>query len=186
MNLKYFNFKTSKGFTLVELLISLGILSVISIISSQILVTLVSSSVDIQKKNEIELQYSFISQKLVKIISDGTNAVVSDNGNVLNISQGSNRTCFAIDTSGILKMQIININTPSCPVANHPSYTNKDLIDSNDIKIVKIPNKNYFTLVNNSNPQQIEISFKIEGTSSNPKSQDLERTITLRKTFKSL
>jgi prepilin-type N-terminal cleavage/methylation domain-containing protein len=182
MKIKSFIFGNSKAFTLVELLISLGILAVISIISSQILVTLVSTSVNIQKKNEIELQYSFISQKMIKIIGDGTLASVSSGGNILEISQGSTKTCFGVD-NGVIEMQLIQ-STANCPVSSNSSYV--PLNNKAKIEITTQGNQAPFLIVSNSNPIQVRILFKVEDALDSNTFQLFERIVTLRKTYKSL
>lgn len=173
-----FFFKNTKGFTLVELLVSLGVIAVITITTTQILVSLINSSIEVEKRNLIELNYSFVSQKLVKIIEDGTQASVNSTGDVLTVNQGSTTTCFAINSNSIK----IQNSKSSCPDSSDTSY--QDLVDSTKIKVIKDGTNNFFSLVSSSNPIQVRIIFKVEDASDSTKFQTLERIITLRKTFK--
>ena len=60
----------NKGFTLVELLIVILLLTVIAVISSDMVINLTSTSTKIQNKLNLEEDYTFLNSKLTKIIQD--------------------------------------------------------------------------------------------------------------------
>ena len=66
----------NKGFTLVEMLITLAIISIILVVSSEFLINLVNSSVKIQSRNEVEQNYNFIITKMAKMLQDSTNVTL--------------------------------------------------------------------------------------------------------------
>lgn len=81
--------KSQRGFTLVELLISVSLLVIISIVSVSTITTLLRSSVKGQMGVDIESASSFVFLKMENDIKKSYNAVVSPSGSTLTLYQGS-------------------------------------------------------------------------------------------------
>lgn len=81
--------KLQKGFTLVELLISVSLLAIVSLVSVNIIVSLLRSSVKAQMAIDIEQASSFVFLKMENDIKKSYNAETSPSGKTLTLYQGS-------------------------------------------------------------------------------------------------
>lgn len=77
------------GFTLMELLISVSLLAIVSLVSVNIIVTLLRSSVKAQMAVDIEQASSFVFLKMENDIKKSYFAEVKESGTKLVLSQGS-------------------------------------------------------------------------------------------------
>jgi prepilin-type N-terminal cleavage/methylation domain-containing protein len=154
--------KNNKGFTLVELLITLGILSVIMVVSSEFLINLVNTSVKIQSKNEVEQNYNFIVTKLTKMLQDSTS--VSMNGAAINFTLGNQN--YLLEKN-----------------SNDDLVLNGTQISSVDIK--QLPNLDIFEVAS-QDPIQVKLNFELvkDFATKYESSQNVERIITLRRSYK--
>lgn len=157
----------NKGFTLVELLVTIGIVAVISIISSEFLLNLLSTSVNVQNKNEVEQAYTFVGTKLVKMIEEAEEVVI-DNSNQLKITLNGNVYLVFVDTTN---QKILIYNDP--------------LVSNSNVKVSSISDTiPVFSYQNDINPTQIKINLKFEVPSDYGSRQDLVRIATVRKSYK--
>jgi len=155
--------KNNKGFTLVELLVTLGLLTVITIVSSDFLLNLVSASVRIQNKATLEQNYSFISSKLVKMIEEADDVSVLNSSKALILLEGIS---YEIE---LKNSQILINNLP---------ITSSDNVSLSSTEVFKFERT--------SNPEQVRIKlrFDVDAGSNIGASQDLERVVTIRKSYK--
>lgn len=154
--------RNNSGFTLVELLVTLGLITVITFMSSDFLLNLVSASVRIQNKATLEQNYSYISSKLIKMIEEADSVTVT-NGKI-NISlDGTNYVVELKD--GQLEMNDLEISSASN---------------------LKISSEEAFSYFRSSNPVQIVIKLNFEvdaGSTTIGASQEFERIVTVRKSY---
>ncbi len=153
--------KRNSGFTLVELLVTLGLISVILVVSSEFLINLVNTSVKIQSKNEVEQNYNFIVTKMTKIIQD-SNSVVLDGSDLVASKDG-------VDYRFALVGNSLTLNG----------------LELSSLSVLEITNSSVFSIIS-ANPQQVKINFLIEKDTGTKfeSSQEVKRTITLRRSYK--
>ncbi len=153
--------KRNSGFTLVELLVTLGLISIILVVSSEFLINLVNTSVKIQSKNEVEQNYNFIVTKMTKIIQD-SNSVVLDGSDLVASKDG-------VDYRFALVGNSLTLNG----------------LELSSLSVLQITNTSVFSIISN-NPQQVKINFRIEKDAGTKfeSSQEVKRTITLRRSYK--
>jgi prepilin-type N-terminal cleavage/methylation domain-containing protein len=153
--------KKNSGFTLVELLVTLGLISIIIVVSSEFLLNLVGASVKIQSKNDVEQNYNFIVTKMTKIIQD-SNSVSLQGSDLVAIKSGEE---FRFNLNGGIL------------------YLNNFPISS--ISVVPITDKAPFEIISD-NPQQVKINLSIQKDAGTKfySSQEITRTITLRRSYK--
>jgi len=157
----------NKGFTLIELLITIGIVAVVSIISSDFLINLLSTSVVVQNKNEVEQSYTYVSTKLIKMIEEA-DEVVLINSNTMKITLNGVVYSVFLDT---INKQILILNKP--------------LVSNLNVKISPISDTlPVFSYQNELNPIQIKINLKFEVLDDLGSIQELNRIITVRKSYK--
>jgi|APCry1669188879_1035177.scaffolds.fasta_scaffold87869_2 prepilin-type N-terminal cleavage/methylation domain-containing protein len=163
---------SNQGFTLVELLISVGLISVILVVSIQFLLNLVSNSVRIQNRIDVEQNANFISAKITKLISDANSATLNSSSKVTFITNG---VTYALELkNGVLYLQ----NTLDTSVLASPLNDSSIIISG----VNTIP----FELSTTTNPQQLKMKLKFEiGSGTNlGASQNIEKIITIRKSYK--
>lgn len=155
--------KNNSGFTLVELLVTLGLITIITIVSSDFLLNLVSASVRIQNKATLEQNYSYISSKLVKMIEEADDVSIVNSSKIVIILDGVSYTTE-------LKNGQITINDT--------------LISSTDN--LTISSTEAFKLTRSSNPEQLRIflDFSVDPGTNIGATQTLERIVTVRKSYK--
>jgi prepilin-type N-terminal cleavage/methylation domain-containing protein len=153
--------KKNSGFTLVELLVSLGLISIIVVVSSEFLINLVNTSVKIQSKNEVEQNYNFIITKMTKIIQD-SNSVVMEGSDLIANKDGVEYR-FSIKNDNLLLNGL--------PLSS--------------IQVLTVTNKPAFDIIS-ENPQQVKIDLLIQKDAGTKfqSSQEVQRTITLRRSYK--
>ena len=153
--------KKNSGFTLVELLVSLGLISIIVVVSSEFLINLVNTSVKIQSKNEVEQNYNFIITKMTKIIQD-SNSVVMEGSDLIANKDG-------VEYRFSLKNDSLLLN--GLPLSS--------------IQVLTVTNKPAFDIIS-ENPQQVKIDLLIQKDAGTKfqSSQEVQRTITLRRSYK--
>lgn len=163
--------KNNKGFTLIEMVITITLIAVIVVISSDFILNLISSSIKIQNADTLEQNYSFISNKLVKMIQEADSVTIV------------NPTKIQINLYGTLY---------EVEVKSGGIYLNSALVtDPNTISIGAAQgnsNNDIFSYISSSNPQQVKIKllFSIDANlgSKYAVSQGLERIATVRKSYK--
>ena len=153
--------KKNSGFTLVELLVSLGLISIIVVVSSEFLINLVNTSVKIQSKNEVEQNYNFIITKMTKIIQD-SNSVVTEGSDLIANKDGV-EYWFSLKNDNLLLNGL--------PLSS--------------IQVLTVTNKPAFDIIS-ENPQQVKIDLLIQKDAGTKfqSSQEVQRTITLRRSYK--
>lgn len=155
----------NKGFTLVELLITVGLITIITIVSSDFLLNLVSSSVRIQNKATLEQNYSFITSKIVKLIQEADSVAITSSSEI-------NITLDGVTQSVKLIGGTLVVNSTDFPL----SYSGNLNISSDEA----------FAFISSSNPQQIKIKlkFNLDSETKLGADQDFERIVTVRKSYK--
>lgn len=153
----------NKGFTLVELLVTLGLITIISIVSSDFLINLVSASVRIQNKATLEQNYSFISSKLVKMIEEADEVSIGNSGKIT-----------------------INLEGVSYPVELKDGQILINNIKLSSAENVSISSEEAFKYTRTSNPEQImiKLKFDVDSGSRIGATQNFERIVTVRKSYK--
>lgn len=175
--------RINSGFTLVELLISLAVIAVIAVVSSQILISLVSTSVNVQRKNDIEQSYTIILQKLTKIIQDGNNASSASNSANPNAPLQINTT-FDITCFRLLNNELQMGANQITPCSSLGSNAYRNLTFSNTVIVSAINPTTPPFFISSSNPVQVRIRLKFTDPLDSTFSQEVDRTVTLRKTYK--
>ncbi len=153
--------KNNKGFTLVELLVTLGLITIITFLSSDFLINLVSSSVRIQNKASLEQSYSLTAAKLVKMIEEADNVSISSATKMIIVLEG---VSYTVD---LLRGQVL--------------INNISISSADNLLVSQIGNQSAFSFVRSSNPQQIKLNLKF---SIGDEVQELERIVTVRKSYK--
>lgn len=176
-------FRINSGFTLIELLISLAVIAVIAIVSSQILISLVSTSVNVQRKNDIEQSYTIILQKLTKIIQDGNNASSASSSANLNAPLQVN-SVFDIICFRLLNNELQMGTNQLTPCSSLESNSYRNLTFSNTVIVSSINSTTPPFFISSSNPVQVRIRLKFTDPLDPEFSQEVDRTVTLRKTYK--
>jgi prepilin-type N-terminal cleavage/methylation domain-containing protein len=153
--------KNNSGFTLVELLVTLGLISIILVVSSEFLINLVNTSVKIQSKNEVEQNYNFIVTKMTKIIQD-SNSVVLEGSELVATKDG-------VDYRFALVGNSLTLNG----------------LKLSSISVLPITNTSVFAIISD-NPQQVKVNLMVEKDAGTKfeSSQEIKRTITLRRSYK--
>lgn len=155
--------KSKRGFTLVELLVVILLLTVISIISSDMIISLTATSTKVQNKISLEEEYTFLNAKLTKLIQDADS--VSFTGGVLNIIYTNKTYQLAYnDVNKSLSLDRIQLTDSEIGVSSPLNIT-----------------------VTGTNPQVVYITFGISKDFSNARLKTetkFEKRITLNKTYK--
>ena len=154
--------KRNSGFTLVELLVTLGLISVILVVSSEFLINLVNTSVKIQSKNEVEQNYNFIVTKMAKIIQD-SNSVVMEGSDLIANKDGVEYK-FSLKNNNLLLNEL--------PLSS--------------IQVLTIENGPAAFAIISEDPQQVKINLLVKKDAGTKfeSSQEVKRTITLRRSYK--
>jgi prepilin-type N-terminal cleavage/methylation domain-containing protein len=154
--------KRNSGFTLVELLVTLGLISIILVVSSEFLINLVNTSVKIQSKNEVEQNYNFIVTKMAKIIQD-SNSVVMEGSDLIANKDGVEYK-FSLKNNNLLLNELPLSSIQVLTIENGPAAF--DIISED--------------------PQQVKINLLVKKDAGTKfeSSQEVKRTITLRRSYK--
>jgi len=162
MILKKFK-ENNKGFTLVELLVVILLLTVISVISSDMIISLTATSTKVQNKISLEEEYTFLNAKLTKLIQDADSVTYS--GGVLSIMYTNKTYKLSFnDTTNSLLLDGIQLTESEIGVTSPLVIT-----------------------VSGTNPQVVYIAFGISKDSANTRLKTetkFEKRITLNKTYK--
>jgi prepilin-type N-terminal cleavage/methylation domain-containing protein len=160
--------KNNSGFTLVELLVTIGLLTVITIVSSDFLLNLVSASVRIQNKATLEQNYSYISSKLVKMIEEADDVSIVNSSKMVIILDGISYT-VELKNGQITINDILISSTENLTISSSSP-------DSTDA----------FRYSRSANPEQIGLllKFTVDSGSKIEATQTLERIVTVRKSYK--
>jgi len=161
----------------------MGVIAVITVVSSQILISLVSTSVNVQRKNEIEQTYTIIMQKLTKIIQDGNNASSASSSvnlfSPLQVNTPLDITCFRM-LNNELQMAI----TPNTACSSVAGSSYRNLSFAKNIVVTTINSTTPPFFISDSNPVKVRIRLKFSDPLDPTFNQEVDRTITLRKTYK--
>ncbi len=154
----------NKGFTLVELLVVVLLITVVSVISSDMIISLTSTSTKIQNKISLEEEYSFLNVKLTKLIQDSDSVSYNSVSKKLSIVYPTKTfTLSFIESSSMLVL---------------------DNIQLTDSEIGK--SAPFVLTVTGTNPQVVYISFGISKDFNNSRLKTevkFEKRITLNKTY---
>jgi len=156
--------KSSKGFTLIELLIVVLLITVISIISSDMIISLTSTSAKVQNKLALEQEYTFLNAKLTKLIQDANSVSYNSATSTLQIVYPTKTYFLAYDSvNSLLKLE--NLQLSDSEIGKTSSFT---------------------VTVSGTNPQVVFLSFGISKDSGNSRLKSeikFEKRITLNKTY---
>lgn len=162
--------KNNNGFTLVELLVTLGVIAIVVVVSSDFFFNLVDTSVRVQNRNQVEQDYNFIATKISKLVQDSNSVSVTDGGNTLTVVFPTNTVTIKYDPTNF---SILIDGTP---------------LTSSNVKIEKINDSTpIFKIEKPFDPQQVSFKAKVikdKGLSKFEFSQNLERIITVRKSYR--
>lgn len=179
--------KFQKGFTLMELLISVSLLAIVSLVSVNIITNLLRSSVKAQMAIDIEQASSFVFLKLENDIKKSYYAVVTESGTKLVLSQGSPTSPtlvtykIASGTAGGCSDDAMN-----CILLNNIKLTDdtvingKPTLSSVSIDLLDPVKKSSFSLVNDALGNPVAVNIKItfvKPNSSNAKMFNAETTL---------
>jgi prepilin-type N-terminal cleavage/methylation domain-containing protein len=175
----------SQGFTLVELLLVIALISISVGVTGDILVTLTRSYNKTAVLTEIEQQANFIGLKLEKDLRNATNVATASGGTEISFDLNGTLVCYRVISSG--SYTNIYRATGSCPVANS---TNALLatpsITGTSIGLNMACTGTCFT-VTGSNPQIADISMTFSqatgGGSSFSGNVVLKNTIVIRNSY---
>lgn len=154
--------QNSKGFTLVELLVVVVILTIITALSSEFIITMLGVAVKTNNKTSVEEDYTFMDLKLTKIIQDSSTFTCNlncVNPSVLTFTRGSDTFTFSRGASNLFFKR---------GAESYEALSNNDLTD-----IV-------FSANNTTKPYNLNISFSILRDSENSR---LKATTTFNKKF---
>lgn len=172
----------NKGFTLVELLVTLAVISIVVVVSSDFFFNLIDTSVRVQNRNQVEQDYNFVATKITKLVQDANSIEILDYGNQLNI--------IFPDKTIVLKYYEQDQTIKMGNFVND-SITDESLLVSSGVKITKKTvggdSKPIFESISpSSNPQQLRLTmvFNKDKGIKFEFSSTLERTITVRKSYK--
>jgi len=154
----------NKGFTLIELLVVVLLLTVITVISSDMVISMTSTSTKIQNKILLEQDYSFLDAKLTKLIKDADSVTYNSVTNELSI--------IYLTKTYVLKYDDLQKNI---------------LLDGLLLTDSEIGMSSPFSVsISGINPQVVTISFGLSKDFANPKlktQSTFEKIITLNKTY---
>lgn len=161
----------NKGFTLVELLVVILLISVVAIISSDMVISLTATSTKIQNKLSLEEDYSFLNLKLTKLIQDADFITFNNSTNTLIINHSDNSYHLSHENNS-LKMGVGGVSSTTPP-----------LITS---EVILEPGVSFFRIERTENPQVVYLNFKISRDSTNERLKTetiFEKRITVNKTY---
>jgi len=168
--------KNNQGFTLVELLIVVLLITVISIISSDMIISLTSTSAKIQNKISLEEEYSFLNAKLTKLIQDADSVVAdTESGNPRLVIKYPLITYYLVYKQNNLFLR----DTLSVSEELQISEAEIGKFETGSLPNIKME-------VTGTNPSVVYISFRISKDFNNPRLKTeikFEKRITLNKTY---
>ncbi len=99
-----------KGFTLIEVLISVGLLALIAVVSSTMVVNLVRSSAKLQANIDIDHASNFILLKVENDVKKSYSAAVDATGRVLTLQQNTGVVTYSLKQTcnGVLNCLTVN------------------------------------------------------------------------------
>jgi prepilin-type N-terminal cleavage/methylation domain-containing protein len=153
----------SKGYTLVEILIVMSIISVIVVLSSEIVINMTAVAVKTSNKISVEQDYSFMDLKFSRIFQDSSSIKLSGGNQVIANYEGTDYY-FSFDSDKINFKKGADVTFE--PLNNNPI-------------------SEFSVSVGTSRPNSIKISFKISRDKDITKYKAesfYERTFILQKT----
>jgi len=169
--------KNNSGFTLVELLIVILLLTVIAVISSDMVINLTGTSTKIQNKLNIEEDYSFLEGKLSKIIQDADSVSWDTVNKKLIINSGLNMYELKIDT--LANSTVTKLFMRSSASQNFTQLSNSD--------ITTPVLGSFVTVLSIDNPQTVQFNFDLNKDLDNVRlkqTTNFKKIITVNKTYK--
>ena len=158
--------KLQKGFTLVELLVAVSLLAIVSLVSVNIIVTLLKGAVKAQMAIDIEQASSFVFLKMENDIKKSYDAEVT--GSTLTLKQGSPTSAvtktykLASGASGECNAANLNcvITSNNVKLTDDTVVSGKPVISAVSVDLLA----SSFTIVRDSlnNPVAVDIKIKFE------------------------
>jgi type II secretory pathway pseudopilin PulG len=154
-----------KGFTLVELLIYLGIFAIIGILGGQVVSAVLKTRASVSRSNEVQLNTSRVLQQIV----DRVHTAVTINGASTTLSlrmadSSKNATIISLSATGTVTIA----EGTSLPVPMTPSTVNVTALT--------------FTLLTNPDPSTSSVQIAITGAYNNVGVADTNTVYSLRTT----
>lgn len=175
--------KNNKGFTLVELLVVIGLLGISIGVTNDILTSLVRSYSKTQVKNELEQQANFLGLKLERGIRSASGIVQSGNTNIirLNKSDGSWVEYSFDSANSIMNMKFSDDSSTTFPV------TSKTGTGGVRVTCDNFSSNCFYVVTNSAGVQTVSMYIKFDpatgsGTSF-AGSAVISNTITIRNTY---
>lgn len=167
----------NKGFTLIELVVTIGLLALTVGVTNDILVSLLRSYSKIQVKNEIEQQANFVSLKLEKELRSGSQ---------VNIPGGSGDTMSFL-TKDNVAVTYMRLSSGIIGRRVGPTGNPEDLTYAGTGGVMVTCGTSCFTLIS-QDPQVVEIDLTFASSSNGGLSAfagtvDIKRTIVVRNTY---
>ena len=116
------NFKNNKGFTIVELLLYMGIFSMLLVVLLQLFSTILSSHAESQATSSVDQDGAYILARLTYDIHNatgitsptplGTSCTATPASTTCHLSMGGTVSQYSLDSSGNLNMTIGGTNFP--------------------------------------------------------------------------
>jgi len=156
-----------KGFTLVEVVISVGLLSVVSLVSVSIVTNLLRSTTKSQVNMDIEQTSSFVLLKMENDISKAYSASIEDSGGTLKLLQGASMSptevVYKIVGSGSDRPNYITVQYSADAVVNLTDNTWDTNNSRPGASAVSVDtNVSKFSLVEDSNGKPLAVNVTIK------------------------
>lgn len=140
LNAKRYSLSAKKGFTLIELIIYFAIISVVSLISVDILYTIADSRGRIESRTEVNQNLRFASERLANDIRSATAVTVPSgtnvSGNVLTLTLPVEGIVSYSVSSGVLQRNSVDLTSNNVTVDTGSSIFTR--IDNGNRKTIQI------------------------------------------------